>query len=223
MPLGGPMFRSRPGLLALAAVVASAVAAPARAAICTANIGNTPVSCVIRRPPRGHVVIKRDDYGVPHLKARTLYDVGYGIGLGQAQDRLFQMEFVRKSATGNLAEIGGPGFLSSDEDARRQFYSEEERQYLVSTIDCDLQTLVTGFVDGVNAWVDQIYADTTLANVPHEFFFLPTVIRFEGNGAIPSGVRYSIVTIGGTEVYKPDAWRTSDVAAIAALLAGRFG
>ena len=86
------MFRSRPGLLALAAVIASAVAVPARAAICTANIGNTPVSCVIRRPPRGHVVIKRDDYGVPHLKARTLYDVGYGIGLGQAQDRLFQMD-----------------------------------------------------------------------------------------------------------------------------------
>src|SRR3989454_10616943 len=63
----------------------------------------------------------------------------------------------------------------------------------------------------------------SLANVPHEFFFLPTVIRVQGNGQIPSGVRYSVVTIGGKQVYKPDAWRPTDVAAVTVLLAGRFG
>jgi len=41
------------------------------------------------------------------------------------------------------------------------------------------------------------------------------VIRLQGNFTIPSGVRYSVVTIGGQEVYKPDAWRTTDVAAVA--------
>ena len=42
-------------------------------------------------------------------------------------------------ATGNLAEVVGPDFLADDEDTRRQFYSEEERQYLFSTLSCDLQ------------------------------------------------------------------------------------
>lgn len=207
--------------LALAILLASS--APAGAALCTANVGGTPQSCSILRPGHPRIRITRDTFGVPHLKARTVYDVGYGIGVAQAQDRLFQMEFVRKSATGNLAEVVGRDFLGADEDTRRQFYSEEERQFLVSTLSCKLQTMVQGFVDGVNAWLDQVYGDTTLANVPHEFFFLPTVIRIQGNGQIPSGVRYSVVTIGGREVYKPDAWRTTDVAAITVLLAGRFG
>ena len=66
------------------------------------------------------------------------------------------MEFVRKSATGNLAEVAGRDFLSDDEDTRRQFYSEEERQFLYSTLSCELQTVVQGFVDGVNAWIAPI-------------------------------------------------------------------
>ena len=47
-----------------------------------------------------------------------------------------------------------------------------------------------------------------LASVPHEFFFAPTGDPAAGNGTIPTGVRYTIETIGGVEVYKPDAWRT---------------
>ena len=66
------------------------------------------------------------------------------------------MEFVRKSATGYLAEVAGRDFLSDDEDTRRQFYSEEERQFLYSTLSCELQTVVQGFVDGVNAWIAPI-------------------------------------------------------------------
>jgi penicillin amidase len=192
-------------------------------ALCTANVGGSPRACPAPPSGRAHYRITRDAYGVPHVKARSLYDVGYATGVAQAEDRLFQMEFVRKSATGNLAEIAGRDELGSDEDTRRQFYTEEERAYLFSTLRCDLQSLVQGFVDGVNAHVDAIYADPSLARVPHEFFFLPTVVRFLGNGQIPSGVRYTIETIGGREVFKPDRWRTTDVVAIGALLAGRFG
>jgi len=208
--------------LQLAALFLLFAVAPRAEALCTAN-ASPQVACKVKVPKKPKVRITRDDYGVPHLKARSLYDVGYGIGQAQAQDRLFQMELVRKSATGNVAELFGVDFLSDDEDARRQFYSEEERQYLATTVSCPVQTLVQGFVDGVNAYVDAIYADTTLKDVPHEFFFVPTAIRLQGNGTIPTGVRYTVETIGGKEVYKPDKWRATDVAAIAVLLAGRFG
>jgi len=207
---------------ALAAALVLGLAAPVFA-LCTANVGGTPRACPDPTPGRPHYRITRDAYGVPHVKARSLYDVGYATGIAQAEDRLFQMEFVRKSATGNLAEVAGRDQLGADEDTRRQFYMEEERAYLFSTLRCDLQALVRGFVDGVNVHIAAIYADPTLARVPHEFFFLPTVVRFLGNGQVPTGVRYTIETIGGREVFKPDAWRTTDVAAIGALLAGRFG
>ena len=206
---------------AVAAILLLAFAARA-SAICTAN-GALPTACPAATPGKPHYRITRDAYGVPHVKARSLYDVGYATGIAQAEDRLFQMEFVRKSAIGNLAEIAGRDQLGSDEDTRRQFYSEEERAYLFSTLRCDLKSLVQGYVDGVNAYVAEIYADATLARVPHEFFFLPTVVRIQGNGQIPTGVRYTIETIGGREVFKPDAWRTADVVAVGALLAGRFG
>ena len=114
-------------VLPLPLALVLALAAPAAAAICTANIGRAPVVCSAPVPLKPHARITRDAYGVPHLRARTLHDVGYGIGLAQAQDRLFQMEFVRKSASGNLAEVAGRDFLSADEDTRRQFYREEER------------------------------------------------------------------------------------------------
>src|SRR5262249_19341092 len=96
-------------------------------AICTANVGGSPRACPAPAPRRPHYSITRDGYGVPHVKARSLYDVGYATGVAQAEDRLFQMEFVRKSTTGNLAEIAGRDQLGSDEDTRRQFYTEEER------------------------------------------------------------------------------------------------
>src|SRR6478736_1383738 len=134
---------------AVAAILLLAFAARA-SAICTAN-GATPTACPAATPGRPHYRITRDAYGVPHVKARSLYDVGYATGIAQAEDRLFQMEFVRKSATGNLAEIAGPDQLGSDEDTRRQFYSEEERTYLFSTLRCNLRSLVQGYVDGVNA------------------------------------------------------------------------
>src|SRR5262249_25476103 len=153
----------------------------------------------IRRPKRVRIRTTRDGYGVPHLKARSLYEVGWGLGQAQAEDRLFQMEFTRKAATGNLAEVAGRDFISDDEDARRQFYTEEERARLAQALPCNEQTIIQGFVDGVNAFLDAAYADTTLAKIPHEFFFLPTVIRIQGNGQIPTGVRYSVVTIGGRE------------------------
>src|SRR5262245_55359039 len=210
---------TRPILVAGALV---ALSAPAFA-LCTANVAGTPQACSSRAPGRPRYRITRDEFGVPHIKARSLYDVGYATGIAQAEDRLFQMEFVRKSATGNLAEIAGRDQLGSDEDTRRQFYTEEERTYLFSTLSCDVQTMVRGFVDGVNAHIAEIYGDATLARVPHEFFFLPTVIRIQGNDTIPSGVRYTVETIGGREVLRPDAWRTTDVLAIGALLAGRFG
>lgn len=207
-------------VVALALVVGSTL--PARA-FCTANAGRTPRQCGPFASRNLRFALARDAYGVPHIKAHGNYEAGFALGVAQADDRLFQMEFTRKSATGNLAEVVGRDFLGSDEDTRTQFYSEEERAFFFTTLGCDQQALVQGFVDGINSEIGVIFREPGLPRVPHEFFFLPLVVQIQGNGTVPAGARYSIVDVGGRKVYRPDAWRVTDVAAIGALLAGRFG
>src|SRR5689334_16533963 len=60
------------------------------------------------------VQVLRDRWGVPHIYARGAADLFMAQGYIHAQDRLWQMEFQRRSACGQLAEIFGPIALESD-------------------------------------------------------------------------------------------------------------
>src|SRR5512138_3632615 len=58
--------------------------------------------------------IQRDECGVPCVEADTLADLGRGLGVLMAQDRLWQMETMRRLAGGRLAEVLGDQPLRSD-------------------------------------------------------------------------------------------------------------
>ncbi len=60
------------------------------------------------------VTVRYDELGVPHIKAGNEPDLYRALGYVHAQDRLFQMEMVRRLAQGELAEIMGPKLLKSD-------------------------------------------------------------------------------------------------------------
>src|SRR3990170_333724 len=68
---------------------------------------------------RSGVEIIRDRWGVPHIYAANLHDLFFAVGYAQAQDRLWQMEFSRRAASGTLAELLGEGALESDRLTRR--------------------------------------------------------------------------------------------------------
>src|SRR5215210_8787282 len=74
------------------------------------------------------VTIMRDDYGVPHIFARTARGVHFGGGFAVAQDRLYQMERYRHDARGQMAEIEGPAALARDQQVRTIGYTEDELQ-----------------------------------------------------------------------------------------------
>jgi penicillin amidase len=213
------------GLIVASGLALSAQGARAADALCTANVGAPPRSCP-NDPATGAAPtpsILRDAYGVPHIRGKTLYEAAWAIGWVSAQDRLVQLELTRRSATGNVAELFGTDQLEGDIETRRQFYSDAERQYFFTTLSCRLQTVFRGYADGINAYVEKIFSDPDLAEVPHEFFFFPTAIRALGNGSIPSGVDYQIVKHGSSEVYRPGPWKVTDSIAVTELLAGRFG
>lgn len=60
------------------------------------------------------VEIIRDRYGVPHVYAEAESDLFFGLGFAMAQDRLWLMDYMRRKATGRLAEILGPAYLEQD-------------------------------------------------------------------------------------------------------------
>ena len=53
------------------------------------------------------VWICRDEVGVPHIYAGSEGDLAFGLGFAMAQDRLWQMEMLRRLAGGRLAELVG--------------------------------------------------------------------------------------------------------------------
>jgi len=60
------------------------------------------------------VSVAYDERGVPHIRAQHEADLYRALGFVHAQDRLFQMEMVRRLARGELAEIIGPKLLDTD-------------------------------------------------------------------------------------------------------------
>jgi acyl-homoserine lactone acylase PvdQ len=63
--------------------------------------------------------IKRDNYGVPHIYSHTLEGLYFGYGYALAQDRLFQIEILRRTYWGRLSEIYGEELLAFDQSNRR--------------------------------------------------------------------------------------------------------
>ena len=65
------------------------------------------------------VEVHRDEYGIPHVWARSIEDATFAQGFLHAQDRLWQMELVRRAVQGRLAEVMGEAALDTDRFMRR--------------------------------------------------------------------------------------------------------
>lgn len=110
------------------------------------------------RAPRvtsGQVTIRRDEYGMPHVYAGTVYGLFYGYGYAVAQDRLFQMEMARRSTQGQVAEVLGEKMVAFDESIRGNF-SPERIQRQLAALPASERQILDGYAAGMNAWIAQI-------------------------------------------------------------------
>ena len=99
------------------------------------------------------VKIVRDADGIPHIYARTEHDLVFAQGWIQAEDRLFQMDFSRRSANGSVAELLGPAAIPADVQIRTLGILRGA-QASASAISPELRASFDAFAAGVNAWVD---------------------------------------------------------------------
>ena len=100
------------------------------------------------------VEIARDDRGVPTIRAASLNDAYFAIGFAHAQDRLFQMELMRRVGAGRLAElVGAPGVPTDKLMRTLGFYRTAEAE--VAAASPALKAVLDAYAAGVNAFLNQ--------------------------------------------------------------------
>ncbi|WP_127121449.1 penicillin acylase family protein [Chryseotalea sanaruensis] len=103
-----------------------------------------------------NVEVLYDDYGVPHIYANNEHDAYYALGYVHAQDRLFQMEMLRRAAGGRLSEVLGPDLIKVDKLFRtlgiNKFASESAQQFLSSDTSA-YQKGTVAYQKGINEFI----------------------------------------------------------------------
>ena len=99
------------------------------------------------------VTVLRDHQGVPHLRAASLDDLVIAQGYITAQDRLWQMETLRRHAAGELAEILGPSLIPHDR-AQRIMKIRAAADRAIAVLPPDQLHWLTLYATGVNASIE---------------------------------------------------------------------
>lgn len=99
------------------------------------------------------VSVRYDRRGVPHLQAQNEQDLYRALGYVHAQDRLFQMEIMRRLARGELAEVLGDKLLPTD-TLFRSLRIRDQAALMVQRQDRQgpAWQALQAYLDGINAW-----------------------------------------------------------------------
>jgi penicillin amidase len=98
------------------------------------------------------VDISFDTDGIPRIHATTDLDAAAALGFVHARDRMFQMELMRRAASGRLSEIAGPATLPIDRMMRTLGLRNRATADLVA-LPRDARKLLDAYASGVNAWI----------------------------------------------------------------------
>lgn len=119
----------------------------------------------------GRVTVRRDERGIPYIEAGNDEDLSFGQGYATASDRLWQMDLMRRTARGELAEILGAGpnnsALDQDKQHRTLGFAQEVNAEL-ALASPQTRTVLEAYARGVNAYI----ASLDPKSMPPEFQIL---------------------------------------------------
>lgn len=98
------------------------------------------------------VEVARDSLGVPTVDGRDRTDVAFALGFLHAQDRVFQMDLLRRQPAGELSELLGEGAVSWDLRIRAWRLRDVARQVVAGADPVD-RAVLTAYASGVNAGI----------------------------------------------------------------------
>ena len=118
----------------------------------------------------GKIEVVRDTANVPHIFADQDQDVFFGLGYVHAQDRLWQMSMMRRTAQGRLSEIFGPDTVHIDTYMRHlDLYSTAVRSLSVQSP--ETLAALNAYARGVNARLHEINTYARGRGAPEMFLF----------------------------------------------------
>jgi penicillin G amidase len=110
--------------------------------------------------------IQRDRFGIPHIRAEGRQDLFFAFGFAMAQDRLFQLDYLRRKGHGRLAEVLGADGLPLDIVARTVGLNRiAEAEW--SRLPAETRDVLEAFAAGVTTWIEQCGEQ-----LPIEFYLL---------------------------------------------------
>jgi len=169
------------------------------------GFGSMPggIGSVTSPPGRPGAQIFRDArYGMAHIYAGNRPDLMFAAGYATAQERLFLMDAVRRTAEGTLAALTGPSAAQGDADQLTdQDFSQQELTKQFNALPQRFGAAgqrahddITNYVAGINARIDELKGPK-IAEMPAEYAALGTT---------------------------PQKWTVADTAAEAVLLVTQF-
>jgi penicillin amidase len=123
-------------------------------------------SGIIAAPISQRATVERDALGVPHIVAASIDDALFLQGYVTAQERLFQMDALRRYAGGRLAEVLGPAMVESDREARR-YRLDRVAQAQAALLPPADRAALAAYTRGVNCFIE-----THRGRLPLEFALL---------------------------------------------------
>ena len=115
------------------------------------------ILCAVTAAHAGKVEVLRDEYGVPHIFARTPAEAAFASGYVQAEDRLDELMRNLRKADGSMAEVFGRGSGAGDwvkHDGRQRLFGH--RYYsakLYGTIAPEVRKIIEAYVAGIRHYV----------------------------------------------------------------------
>jgi penicillin G amidase len=133
------------------------------------------------------VTIARDEFGIPHVFARTNRGLFVGYGYAVAEDRLWQLEIFRRAGYGTLSEMLGanapvpefapsgvppPTALALDIGIRTTRYTAAELDAQAALLTAEERELFTAYADGISRYITDVVAADPVNKLPYEFKLL---------------------------------------------------
>ena len=165
------------------------------------------------------VEIVRDNANVPHIFGATDADVYFGLGFAHAQDRMWQMITLRRTAQGRLSEVFGMPTLSVDKLLRRLDIYALSVQSL-EAMDARTMTALEAYAAGVNARLNQINTEALGRGAPEMWMFNAPMAPWRPADSVAivklmglqlSGHLDAEVIRARTSLVLPDADRLADI------------
>jgi penicillin G amidase len=103
----------------------------------------------------GRITVRRDERGIPYIEATNDDDLYFAQGYVTATDRLWQMDFMRRAARGQLAEVLGNLALDQDKLHRTIGFAQEvEAEFAQASP--QTRAVLEAYARGVNAYIDSL-------------------------------------------------------------------